>query len=377
MSKKIAIVHDWLTGMRGGEKVLEVLCELFPRAHLFTLIHNKGSVSQAIEALPVHTSFLQRFPCVAQGYRNYLPLFPLAIESFDLKGFDLIISSSHCVAKGAKKPQGATHLCYCYTPMRYVWAFFEQYFGSSFYLKRKCIAAVGEYLKAWDIATLDRVDEFVAISKTIQARIKTIYKEESKVIYPPVDVERFTVDPAVGRDDFYLCVSALVPYKRIDVIVEAFNALHDKKLIIVGDGNSRRELEKKRISDNILFLGWVGHNDLLALYRRAKAFIYAAEEDFGIAPLEAQATGTPVIAYGKGGVSETIVPLNGAFKNSDPTGLFFFEQKSEALIDVINEFEKNMHQFSSLPIRQNALRFSRETFKNTIRNFIEQRMGKL
>lgn len=329
---KVAIVHDWLTGMRGGEKCLEIFCELFPQADIFTLLYNKNSVSPVINRLPVKTSFIQRLPFSLKLYRNYLPFFPTAIESFNFKGYDFILSSSHCVAKGAKKPDKAFHLCYCYTPMRYAWSFYEDYFGNYSFLKKIIVKNTIKNLKKWDLATLGRVDEFVAISNTIQKRIKDIYSRESSVIYPPVDVDRFFFDESVKREDFYLCVSALVPYKRIDVIIEAFNKMPDEKIVIVGDGNSSRELKNKKISNNIKFLGWVSNEELLALYQKAKGFVYVAEEDFGISPIEAQAAGLPVIAYAKGGVTETVVPINLRQNNTEPTGIFLTNKKQNVLL---------------------------------------------
>jgi len=367
---KIAIVHDWLTGMRGGEKCLEALCELFPQADIFTLLYDSSSVSPVIRGMPIKASFIQHFPFALKKYRNYLPLFPRAVESFNLNGYDLILSSSHCVAKGVKKPKNSFHLCYCYTPMRYVWSFFEQYFGSYNFLKKKIVGLVAENLKNWDLKTLDRVDEFVAISKTIQKRINDIYKRASSVIYPPVDCEKFTLDDNIKREDFYLCISALVPYKRIDIIIDAFNRCPDKKIFIIGDGNLRKELEGKISSQNIKLLGWVADCDLVALNQRAKAFIHAAEEDFGISPLEAQATGATVIAFGRGGVHETVVPLNGTANN--PTGIFFYKQGSEALIEAIDEFEKRINEFNPVWARNNAIKFSRDNFKNNFKSLITQ-----
>lgn len=368
---KVAIIHDWLTGMRGGEKCLEVFCELFPQADLFTLLYDKQSVSAAISAMPVKTSYLQHFPFALKKYRNYLPLFPNAIESLNLSGYDFILSSSHCVAKGAKKPKDAFHLCYCYTPMRYVWSFFEDYFGSYPFLKKKIVARITNNLKKWDLKTLDRVDEFVAISKTIQKRINDIYQRPSRIIYPPVDCEKFSLNSSIKREDFYLCVSALVPYKRIDIIIDAFNKCKDKKIVIVGDGNLRKELERKISSKNIKLLGWVADSELISLNQRAKAFIYAAEEDFGISPLEAQATGAVAIAYGAGGVAETVVPLG----SSNPTGIFFYKQESEALIEAINEFEKHTNEFNPAWARENAVKFSRDNFRNNFRNLIKEKIN--
>jgi glycosyltransferase involved in cell wall biosynthesis len=351
--------------MRGGERILNVFCKIFPQAELFTLIHDKGSVDRILEERPIHTSFLQNLPSAKTKYRNYLPLFPTAIESLDLTGFDLVISSSHCVAKGAKKPKSAKHFCYCYTPMRYMWVFFDQYFGSYPPWKKSLVWLTGEHLKKWDIATLPRVDEFMAISKTIKDRIRDIYKRDSTVIYPPVEIDKF--DSSRKRGDYYVCVSALVPYKRVDLMVEAFNSMPDKKLVIVGDGNVRKEWESKKRSANIKFMGWVEHDEVVKICAGAKAFLYAAFEDFGIAPVEAQALGVPVIAYGKGGTTETVLPA---------TGLLYFEQTPEALIGAINEFEKREDEFNPADCRRNAERFSEEKFVGNIKSFVNEKMNR-
>lgn len=369
----VAIVHDWLTGMRGGEKCLEVFCELFPQATLFTLLHNKGSVSPTIEAMRIKTSFIQKFPNAVSGYRNYLPFFPRAIESFDFTGFDFILSSSHCVAKGARKPKSSFHLCYCHTPMRYAWSFFDQYFGDYPFPKKQFVRAVTGRLKAWDLRTLDRVDTFVANSRTTQSRIKDIYQRDATVINPPVDVARFKPASSGAREDFYLCVTALAPYKKVDVLVDAFNRVADKKLYIVGDGQLRADLEQRKTSANIKFLGWVSDEALTALYQRAKAFVFAAEEDFGISPIEAQAAGLPVIAFGKGGVRETVVGLNET-ANLAATGIFFMEQTPESVISALEQFEKNAQAFSSAGIRAHALQFSRPAFKDAMKRFIAEKI---
>ena len=387
--------------MRGGERILNVFCKIFPQAELFTLIHDKGSVDHILEDRPVHTSFLQSLPGAKTKYRNYLPFFPLAVESFNLEGFDLVISSSHCVAKGARSAKDAKHFCYCYTPMRYMWVFFDQYFGSYPPWKKSLVRLTGEYLKKWDIRTLPRVDEFIAISRTIKDRIQDIYKRDSTVIYPPVEIDKFKFNPSRKRGDYYVCVSALVPYKRIDIMIEAFNRMPDKKLIIVGDGNVRKEWESEKRSANIKFMGWVEHNEVVKVCDRAKAFLYAAFEDFGIAPVEAQALGVPVIAYGKGGTSETVIPINvprekmgqspSAFAKAsadrsgtvpifsstgkNPTGILFYKQDAESLIDAINEFERREGEFNPLDARHNAERFSEDKFVNNIKNFIKEKMG--
>jgi len=352
--------------MRGGERILNVFCKIFPQAELFTLIHDKGSVDHILEERPIHTSFLQNLPGAKTKYRNYLPLFPLAIENFDLKGFDLVLSSSHCVAKGVRSAKGAKHFCYCYTPMRYMWVFFDQYFGSYPPWKKSLVRLTGEYLKRWDIATLPRVDEFIAISNTIKERIHDVYDRDSTVIYPPVEIDKFVFDPARKKGDYYICVSALVPYKRIDIMVEAFNKMPDKKLVIVGDGNVRKEWESKNRSANIKFMGWVDHDEVVKVCSGAKAFLYAAFEDFGIAPVEAQAMGIPVIAYGKGGTSETVLPT---------TGILYSEQTPEALTEAINEFERREDEFNPADCRRNAERFSEDKFVSNIKSFVKEKMG--
>lgn len=363
--------------MRGGERILNVFCKIFPQAELFTLIHDKGSVDHILEDRPIHTSFLQNFPKIKTKYRNYLPLFPLAVEGLNLKGFDLVISSSHCVAKGAKKPKGAFHFCYCYTPMRYIWTFFDQYFGAYPPWKKSIVRLFGEYLKRWDIATLPRVDEFVAISKTIKDRIRDVYGRDSTVIYPPVEVDKFKFDPFRRKGDYYVCVSALVPYKRVDILVEAFNRMSGKKLVIVGDGDARKEWESKKASPDIKFTGWVDHDEVVRICRGAKAFLFAAFEDFGIAPVEAQALGLPVIAYGKGGTTETVIPLNGPSKSADPTGLFFFEQTPESVIEAVNDFERKEGEFNPQDARRSAERFSEDKFVDNIRSFVKAKTGKV
>lgn len=373
----VAIVHDWLTGMRGGEKCLEVFCELFPEATIFTLLYNKGSVSEVIERMRIKTSFIQHLPYAQTKYRNYLPLFPKAVESFSLKDFDFVLSSSHCVAKGAKKSKDAYHICYCYTPMRYIWMFFEQYFGAYPLWKKKLVESFGRRLKEWDLATLERVDEFIGISETVKKRINNIYRRQASVIYPPVDVDKFCIGDATVKENFYLCVSALAAYKRIDLIIEAFNKMPDKKIIIIGDGDLRQELGKKIISANIQLISWVGNGQLEDLYRKAKAFVYAAEEDFGIAVVEAQGCGTPVIAYGEGGVTETVIPLNGRLEGKNPTGIFFKEQNSNALVSAIEKFEKIEKEFSPANIRNNALRFSRKNFRDNMKSMLCKKIGNI
>ena len=358
---KVALIHDWLTGMRGGERCLEVFCELFPEADLFTLIHRKASTSLTIERMSIKTSFLQHIPGIFSHYRNYLPLFPKAIESFDLSGYELVLSSSHCVAKGVRVSEKALHICYCYTPMRYAWLFFQEYFGTKSFLKKKLIELMLNRMRKWDIRACERVDLFVAISDNIRQRIKKYYNREAEVIYPPVDVSRFKVSAQQG--DFYLIVCALVPYKKIDIAIEAFN-ISGKRLVIIGTGSSQSGL-KKIAGNNIEFLGWVDDVKLADYYAKCRALIFPGEEDFGIVLVEAQACGKPVIAYGKGGALETV---------TNQTGIFFFEQTPQALFDAVMKFEKIKDSFNQEVIRNNALRFDREIFKTKIKHFIEEKL---
>jgi glycosyltransferase involved in cell wall biosynthesis len=363
---KIALVHDWLTGMRGGEKVLEVLCELFPQATLFTLLHNKGSVSRGIEEMEIHTSFIDRLPFKSGRYRNYLPLFPRAIESFDFSGYDLILSTSHAVAKGARPAPGALHICYCHTPMRYVWEQYDQYFGPgrANLLTRAAMSFFAPRLRKWDAVSSSRVHSFVANSQNVAERIRQYYRRTADVIYPPVNVDQFTVSE--GDDGYYLIVSALVPYKRVDLAVEAFKR-SGERLLIVGTGPESSRLQSVA-SRNIEFLGWQPDAELAGLYARCRALIFPGIEDFGIVPLEAMASGKPVVAFGQGGALETVV--------DDPqraTGVFFREQTPEALKEALvklGSLKLNPHT-----IRARAEQFDRKIFKENYRRYVERRVA--
>jgi glycosyltransferase involved in cell wall biosynthesis len=363
---KIALVHDWLTGMRGGEKVLEVLCELYPQATLFTLLHNKGSVSRVIEEMEIHTSFIDRLPCKSGRYRNYLPLFPRAIESFDFSGYDLILSTSHAVAKGARPAPGALHICYCHTPMRYVWEQYDQYFGPGRAnpLTRAAMSFFAPRLRKWDAGSSSRVHAFVANSQNVAERIRQYYQRTADVIYPPVSVDQFSVSEA--DDGYYLIVSALVPYKRVDLAVEAFKR-SGERLLIVGTGPESGRLQSLA-SRNIEFLGWQPDTELAGLYARCRALIFPGIEDFGIVPLEAMASGKPVVAFGQGGALETVV--------DDPqraTGVFFREQTPEALREALvklHDLKLNPHT-----IRAHAEQFDRKIFKENYRRYVERKVA--
>lgn len=387
---KIAIVHDWLTGMRGGEKCLEVFCELFPDAKIFTLLHDKGRLSEIIERMDIKTSFIQMLPFSKEKYRNYLPLFPTAIEQFDLRGFNLILSSSHCVAKGAIPPPGSFHISYCYTPMRYIWDMYHDYLREKGWFTKKMAPYVSSYLREWDVASSSRVDCFVAISEHVKKRIARYYGRDAEIIYPPVDTEFFK--PSSEIDDYYLIVSAFVPYKRLDIAIEAFNRL-GYPLKVIGTGPDEKRLRSIAKSPKIEFLGWQSKQSLKEYYSRCRALIFPGEEDFGITVLEAQAAGRPVIAYGRGGVLETIIPFNSSefgVRSSEssysslvahhsisstepPTGIFFDEQTPEALISAVRFFEKAIDFFDSAKIRDHVVAFDRTKFKEKIRKFIKER----
>jgi len=373
---KVALVHDWLTGMRGGEKVLEVFCELFPDAHLYTLLHNRGSLSNTIEGMDIRTSFIQKLPLIKKKYRYILPIFPTAIERFDLRGYDLVLSSSHCVAKGVITGADTLHICYCFTPMRYIWDLYSLYFGKTRagVITRIATSLVLNYLRKWDLESSKRVDKFVAISRYIAERIKKNYGRDSDLIYPPVDCSYFK--PGLTNDGFYLMVSPLAPNKRVDLAVEAFNTI-GLPLIVIGSGQEEKKLEKLA-GKNIELMGWQPDEIVREHYANCKALIFPGVEDFGIVPLEAQACGKPVIAYGKGGALETIVPLDENIKNekeqsSSATGMFFYEQTAESLANAVARFEDVQGQFNWQAIRKNAESFDRVIFKEKIRDYIDQK----
>jgi len=374
---KVALVHDWLNGMRGGEKVLEVFCELFPEAHLHALFHEKGKMSRAIEAMDIRTSFIQKMPAVYSRYRYYLPLFPKAIESFDFSAYDLIISSSHCVAKGAIPSPGAKHVCYCLTPMRYVWDMYEQYFGQGRggYAGR-IMPLFRKRLQEWDVGTSGRVHRFIAISDCVRDRIRRHYGREADLIYPPVDCDRFR--PAKDIEEYYLIVAAFAPYKRLDIAVEAFSR-SGRPLKIIGNGHESGKL-RRAAAKNIEFLGWRDVEAVAHHCARCRAFIFPGEEDFGIAPLEAQAAGRPVIAHGKGGALETVTPLNpaGGAKtlSGNPTGVFFYEQTADALNRAVELYENNSGRFDPEAARVNAMRFDRAAFKRRFADYIDAMTSK-
>jgi glycosyltransferase involved in cell wall biosynthesis len=348
---KVALVHDWLTGQRGGEKVLEVFAEIFPDAPIYTLFHFPGSQVPDIERRIIHTSFLQKMPFLRKRYRWYLHFYPLAVELFDLQDYDLIVSSSHCVAKGAIPRPDALHISYIHSPVRYAWNQYFAYFSSERlgFFSRRLIPPVIHRLRQWDVTSTPRVDHFLANSNAVAQRICRYYRRDADVLYPPVDTEFFR--PGGSQEDYFLIVSALVPYKRIDVAVETFNR-NGLKLKIVGAGPDRKKLQKAA-NHNIEFLGFLAPSDLLQAYQGAKVLLMPGEEDFGINSLEAQACGVPVIAYGRGGAIETVIP--------EETGLFFQELSAGGFQEALDKFQGIA--FNKSTIRANALAFSRDIFK--------------
>ena len=356
---RLALVHDWLTGMRGGEKALEVVCERFPEAELFTLLHVRGSVSPVIERRPIHTSFVQALPGARRHYRNYLPLFPTAIEQFSFDRFDRVLSLSHCVAKSVVTPGGMPHLCYCFTPMRYAWDQFDAYFGPDRIGRAgsAVMRPVMARMARWDRATANRPDRYVAISHYVAGRIGRYYNRVASVVYPPVDTDFYRPDDT-APESFALVVSALVPYKRIDLAIAACK-LADVPLKIVGDGPERTSLERAA-GGRVEFLGRLSNEDVRALYRRARVVLLPGEEDFGIVPLEAHACGRPVVALKRGGSLETVIP--------GTTGVLVDDMSVEAFAGGIAE--ANDTRFDAGAIRAHAETFGRERFGDQIETLV-------
>jgi glycosyltransferase involved in cell wall biosynthesis len=365
MDARVVLVHDWLTGMRGGEKCLEVACRRWPDARLYTLLHRPGSVSPAIERRSVRTSFLQRFPGVERYYRYLLPLMPLAVR-WRLPVADLVVSFSHCVAKAVQPPPGVPHVCYCFTPMRYAWHMRQSYFGDGreggvARLRDRLLGA----LRDWDRVTAGRVSHFVAISKTVRDRIRDCYGRDSTVIYPPVDTDYYHPAP-VPREDFYLAVSACAPYKRLDLAVEACKKM-GRRLVVIGTGQDERRL-RTLAGPTVEFLGWQPDAVIRDRLRRCRALLFPGEEDFGIVPLEANACGTPVLAFERGGATETLLPVG---RHREPTGLFFAEQDADCLIEAIGRFEQHRDAFAPAAARQQALHFNPRRFADELFTFLD------
>lgn len=364
---RVAFVHDMTVGYAGSERVLEQMLAVFPQADLFAVVDFVPENERAFLGNKIpKTSFIQKMPLARSKYRFYLPLMPLAVEQFDLSGYDLVVSSSHAVAKGVLTGPDQLHLCMCYSPIRYAWDLQHQYLAETGFahgLRSAIVRSFLHYIRLWDARTANGVDTFIAISKFIARRIRKVYGRDSVVIYPPVSVESFI--PGVEKQDYYLTSSRLVPYKRIDLIVEAFSRIPDRQLIVIGDGPEMPKIRAKAAS-NVKLLGYQPFVVLREHLQKAKAFIFAAEEDFGIAPLEAQACATPVIAYGKGGSLETVI--------EGTTGLFFKHQTTEAIVEAVERFED--HIFDPHLIRSHAESFSVERFRKEFRTLVEAEWAK-
>ena len=354
---KSVLVHDWLTSsIGGGENVLKEIHKLLP-SPIFTLLANQKKLQNSyFQDLEIHTSFIQNLPFAHTNYRNYLPLFPRAIEGFDLSDFNLILSSSHCVAKGVKKREDQLHICYCHTPVRYAWDLMDHYLSGSSSLKKLLAKHFLKNIRNWDQETSGRVDHFIANSKFVAGRIKKYYGRDASVIYPPVDTDLFTINET--KEEYYVSTSRLVENKRVDIIIDAFSQMPEKKLLIIGEGPEKENL-KRRAGKNIEFLGRQTNEELKKILSLAKGFVFAAIEDFGIAPVEAMASGTPVIALGVGGALETV---------TEKTGVFFKEQTVPSMIEGIKKFE--CLEFDPKESRKQAVRFSTDTFQKQFQKFV-------
>ena len=364
---RTAIVHEWLTFYAGSEKCVESFTNIWKDADVFVLFDFMNSIDRkkVIKDILPHTSFLQKFPGAKKHYRNLLPFFPYAIEQFDLSGYDLIISSSHAVAKGVLTNSNQLHINYCHTPMRYAWDLYHQYLNESNLkngLKGLFAKIFLHYIRLWDIAAAHRVDYFIANSTYISRRIHKVYRRNSTVIHPPVDTEKFPC--CFEKDDYFLTASRFVPYKKIDVIVEAFSQMTDKKLIVIGEGPDELKI-KSKAAGNITFLGYQSDERLSEYLQKAKAFVFAAEEDFGIMVVEALSCGTPVIAFNKGGITDTII--------EGQTGILFTEQTTASIKHAVNRFEKNSGKFIPSELNDYAKKFDRQNFETNIKNFVDNK----
>jgi glycosyltransferase involved in cell wall biosynthesis len=361
---RVALAHHWLVTMRGGERVLEALSELFPSADVFTLVCDRSKLSGALRERRIHSSMLQRLPRAPRWYPYYLPLFPFATGRMDLRDYDLIVSSDAATMKGVRGGV-ATHICYCHTPMRYIWQSYATYHRAAGVLGGQALRGIRSRLQRWDYEAAQSVTHFVANSRTVQHRIREYYGRDSRVIYPPVDTDRFRIaalDEALDGESF-LTVSHLVPYKRVDLLVDAFTRC-GRRLTILGDGPERSLLER-RAGPGIRFLGEQPDHVVVKAMQRCRAFVFAGEEDFGIAMAEAQACGKPVIALGQGGATEIVAP--------DVTGILFEEQSVGSVVDALDRFDRKT--FDPSLIRESALRFGRERFHREFTEFVEETLG--
>ncbi|ENZ8366518.1 glycosyltransferase family 4 protein [Klebsiella aerogenes] len=369
----IGIVADWLVTYAGSEKVIKEFIDVFPSSELYSVVDFlSDSNRELFSGKKAKTTFIQKMPFAKSKYQKYLPLMPLAIEQLDMSGHDVILSSSHAVAKGILTGPDQLHISYVHSPIRYAWDLQHQYLRESG-LSEGLKGFIAKYLlhkiRIWDYRTANGVDHFIANSKFISRRIHKVYGRSSDVIYPPVDVNNFTLNE--NKDNYYFTASRLVPYKRIDLIVDAFNEMPEKKLVVVGDGSEMDKI-KSKAKGNIEILGYQPNNIMQKHMQNAKAFVFAAEEDFGITPVEAQACGTPVIAFGKGGGLETIIPEG----NQNPTGVFFDKQEPGSIIESVNKFESMQDLFEPTECRRNAEKFSEERFRTEINTYIRDKWTK-
>ncbi|PZU82198.1 MAG: glycosyl transferase [Chryseobacterium sp.] len=363
---KVAIVQEWLVSVGGSDKVVKAISDIFPDADIYTLVANKEVCDElGIDYSKVHTSMIQKLPFGAKKHRMYLPLFPYVIEQFDLRDYDVIISSSHAVAKGVLTKSDQLHICYCHSPVRYVWDMYNEYLEES-NLAKGFKSMLARYLlhriRKWDVLSSFRVDYFISNSNNVGKRIKKTYRRESVTIYPNIDISNFT--PYYEKEDFYLTSSRLVPYKKIDLIVKAFNQMPDKKLVVIGSGPDYEKI-KKMAKSNIKILGYQPFEVLKEKMQKAKAFVFAADEDFGMIPIEAQACATPVIAYGKGGSLETVL--------NNETGIYFYKQTSDSIIDAVSRFEKIENTLDYNKIRAHAEKFSEQRFKEEFESYVTEK----
>ncbi|WP_456267957.1 glycosyltransferase family 4 protein [Kushneria sp. AK178] len=361
---KVAVVADWLTAYAGAERVIEAIIEIYPQADIYTTVYDaKGMKNSKINNFKVYETFISKLPKAKKWYQKYLPLMPLAIEQLDLSSYDVVISSSHAVAKGVITGPDQLHVCYCHSPIRYAWDFQHQYLreaGMSKGIKSWVARWLLHRIRLWDVRTSNGVDVFIANSKYIARRINKVYGRKASVIYPNVAIDDFQVNQ--NKEDFYLAASRLVPYKRVDLIVEAFSQMPDKTLVVIGDGPQMESIRAKAGS-NVTLMGYQNFDVLKGHMSRAKAFVFAAEEDFGIMPVEVQACGTPVIAYGRGGSLETVV--------EGQTGTFLHEQTAISICDAVSTFEARQEPWSHETIRKNAERFSTERFQREFKVLID------
>ena len=361
---KVAIVHDWLVNYGGAERVVETFLEIFPQADIYTLVYDEKKMEKSFPKEKVHTTFIQKIPKATKLYTKLLPLMPLAFEELNLTKYDLVVSSSSCCAKGIITSPNTLHLSYIHSPMRYIWDLYYEYKEKSNFLVKIFMMAFSKKLRIWDITSSRRIDVLIANSNYIKKRIKKCWGLDAEVINPPVETEKYFPNNKEA-EDFYVVFSRFVAYKRIDLAIEACKEL-GKKLVVIGDGEEREKLKKLADNDkNIIFTGRISDEEVRDYLQRCKAMIFSAEEDFGIIPVEVQACGRPVIAYGKGGALETVV--------SGKTGVFFYEQNKESVVKAIEEFEEM--KFDTVDILENSKKFSKEIFKEKILKIVEEKLN--